>query len=182
MEIAAAGKGLCFRCGGQGRRAAYCATPPAPKGKGKGEQGKGKGEGFGEKVKGKSAGKGGARQQCPHCGKVGHGASTCWTLHTEQLPWKRTSGLDFEGDPTERDMGLVDIARGEVRRAVRRPELGFDRGAEDSCKSRRMRSWGRGGVVGVPPGIELSNSFAALVCDASDVGEKNCFEIAPIEQ
>ena len=80
----------CFRCGGFGHRATQCATPP--KGKGKGDKGGGKGKG---KVKGGGKGKG-APVQCAHCGKQGHSPANCWTLHPDQLPWKKTAAVEEE--------------------------------------------------------------------------------------
>ena len=35
-------------------------------------------------------GKGRESTMCAHCGKRGHDASRCWTVHPQQLPWKST--------------------------------------------------------------------------------------------
>ena len=82
----------CFRCEGFGHRANQCATPPKGKSKGKGrDDTKGKGKGF----KGGGKGQGGGHP-CGHCGKTGHGPANCWTLHPDQMPWKRTAAVEEE--------------------------------------------------------------------------------------
>ena len=82
-----------------GHRAAQCATP-YEKGKGKGEKGnKGKGKGASPKGNGNGL-------QCKRFGKNGHTAANCWTLHPDQLPWKR-AGAD--GEDEECDIGQLDV-------------------------------------------------------------------------
>jgi hypothetical protein len=111
----------CFRCGGHGHLAVHCATPKSDgKGadaKGYGKNGKGfdyNGKGSGKNGKGFSGkgfgkeGKGG--KPCDHCGKTGHGPHNCWTKHPEQMPWKRTSAVDwFESGAEEHDIGGIDV-------------------------------------------------------------------------
>lgn len=195
QDIAAVGKGACFRCGGVGHRAADCATPAPLAAKGKGDKGKGKGAVWGEKGKGKGNGKGGVRPQCAHCGKTGHTPETCWSLHPDQMPWKRTNGIDWDEAPEEREIGQVDVEgrvpglhrglEGRVpglRRGLEGRVPGHHRGLEGRVGGRPARggSFGRG--VEAPPGIELKNSFAALaVGDECDV-EERVFDIGAIEE
>ena len=61
------GKGDCWNCGKQGRRAADCTNPPSA---GKGQFGKAKGKG------GKGKGKG----ECWNCGETGHRFFECQKL------------------------------------------------------------------------------------------------------
>ncbi len=44
--------------------------------------------GMGRKGKG-HGNDGGGKGACSRCGKTGHSPANCWTLHPEQLPWKR---------------------------------------------------------------------------------------------
>lgn len=97
------------------------------------------------------------------------------------MPWKRVSGLDFEGGPLERDIGQVGIARGEARGAVHRQELGHEWGAEQSCKSSDALMgalWSRRGSAV----DDLNKYSAALESDDADGGEEKCFDIASIER
>ena len=98
----------CFRCGGFGRRANQCATPPKGKSKGKGrDDTKSKGKGF----KGGGKGQGGGHP-CGHCGKTGHGPANCWTLHPDQIPWKRTAAVEEETPVGGLgfDIGCIEVA------------------------------------------------------------------------
>ena len=54
---------------------------------------------------------------CSHCRKPGHTPATCWTLHPEQLPWKRTEAIEEE----QVDVGGFDVGYVEVRQGQRRP-------------------------------------------------------------
>ena len=91
----------CYRCGGFGHRSNQCATP---KGSGKGKGG-GKSRGKGGKGDPKGKGKGArTATPCSHCGKSGHTAANCWTLHPDQLPWKETAAVEEE--ETIRGLGL----------------------------------------------------------------------------
>ena len=90
FDVAAVGKGdHCYRCGGMGHIAHEC---PTPKGNCKGKEDKAfnakgiKGKGKGANGKGLDKGKGKGTPFCGHCGKRGHDASRCWTLHPDQLP------------------------------------------------------------------------------------------------
>ena len=126
-DVAAVGRGdHCYRCGGMGHIANDC---PTPKGKGKGKEDrtfnakggkgadKGKGKGVGGKGAVKGKGKGGA--VCGYCGKRGHDASRCWTLHPEQLPWKAANAVEESGYYSQYDSG--EGGRDErVLRGVRR--------------------------------------------------------------
>lgn len=110
----------CYRCGGYGHLAVHCATPKGEgKGKGRekgtkgGDYGKGKySKGGGKSYEGKGFGKNGkGRQVCDYCGKTGHGPDNCWTKHPEQLPWKRTSAVDWEEEEHEHDIGCIDAMK-----------------------------------------------------------------------
>ena len=92
-----------------------------PKATAKGRRGLGKnGKGF---VKGgKSDGKGfgargfckdgkGGRLSCDHCGKIGRSPNNCWTKHPEQIPWKRTSAIEWDCLEEEHDIGGLEKMR-----------------------------------------------------------------------
>ena len=109
----------CYRCQGYGHRASDCATPAKGKGKNKGFKGDGKGKGLHGDHKGKGKGskgdgKGrGQHLQCTHCGKRGHAPANCWTLHPDQMPWKKTSYIEEEDVAVGGigfDVGFVDVA------------------------------------------------------------------------
>ena len=104
----------CYRCGGYGHRSDQCATP---KGVGKGKGGKSSQKGSSTKGASKGGGKGKGpgttRAPCTHCGKLGHTPANCWTLHPEQLPWKRTEAVEEEHvDVGGFDVGCVEVRRG----------------------------------------------------------------------
>ena len=110
----------CYRCGGFGHRAGQCGTP---KGMGKAKRGKAgakessaKGVGKGG-VKGKGPGATRTTAPCSHCGKPGHTPANCWTLHPEQLPWKRTEAVEEEEqlEVGGFDVGYVGVSRGRWR-------------------------------------------------------------------
>ena len=85
-----------------------CATPPKGKSKGKGrDDTKGKGKGF----KGGGKGQGGGHPS-GHCGKTGHGPANCWTLHPDQIPWKRSADVEEETPVGGLgfDIGCIEIA------------------------------------------------------------------------
>jgi hypothetical protein len=126
----------CYRGGGLGHRANQCGTlQPTGKGKGK-EGGKAKGKGKG----GKAGGKGQA--VCNHCGKSGHTTMNCWTLHPDQMPWKRTSAVEEE----ELDVGGV----------------GFDVGVIDVCEAPP-------GLRGPREGrLSVKNRFEALAVEEDE--------------
>ena len=134
----------CFRCGGMGHRASQCATP---KGNGKGKGGKTGAKGNFVKGGGKRAAKGKGPMTtrtatpCSHCGKMGHTHANCWTLHPEQLPWKRTEAVDEE----HVDVGGFDI--GFV-------EISGDREKKRESKTRRT--------------VEIKNRFQALATNDGD--------------
>ena len=73
---------------------------PDPEGQGQGERRQSvqckrdQGEGEGANGKGLDKGKGKGTPFCGHCGKRGHDASRCWTLHPDQLPWKSTNVVE----------------------------------------------------------------------------------------
>ena len=106
-EVGAVGKDGAavqgFRCGGVGHRAAQCAKP-YEKGKGKREKGnKGKGKGASPKGNGNGL-------QCKRFGKNGHTAANCWTLHPDQLPWKRAAAVEeADGEDEECDIVQLDV-------------------------------------------------------------------------
>ena len=133
----------CFRCGGFGHRASQCGTP---KGSGKGKGGKSSGKGG----KGDAKGKGkGARTTtpCSHCGKPGHTPANCWTLHPDQLPWKRTEAIEEE----QLDVGGFDVGYVEVHRTRRWTK-------KAGCQMRESGT----------DGIETKNPFRALATDDED--------------
>lgn len=135
----------CYRCGGFGHRASQCATPKGiGKGKGgkasaKGDHGKGVGKGG---AKGKGPGMTRTPTPCSHCGKPGHTPANCWTLHPEQLPWKRTEMVEEE----QVDVGGFDVGYVEVRRG--------------RWKTKDARSG---------TGVEIKNRFDALMAADEDV-------------
>ena len=110
----------CYRCGGFGHRASQCGTP---KGLGKGKGGKAgakgnftKGVGKGG-AKGKGPGTTRTAAPCSHCGKPGHTPANCWTLHPDQLPWKRTEAVEEEEqlEVGGFDVGYVEVSQGRWR-------------------------------------------------------------------
>ena len=109
----------CCRCQGYGHQASDCATPAQGKGKNKGFKGDGKGKGLHGDHKGKGKGSEGDGKgrvqhlQCTHCGKRGHAPANCWTLHPDQMPWKKTSYIEEEDVAVGGigfDVGFVDVA------------------------------------------------------------------------
>ena len=101
-----------------------------------------------------------------HCGKVGHVPANCWTLHPEQLPWKRTAMVDEDEGEVERDIGGLTTTALAVG--------GFPHGYEK------------------PPGLRSTavNRFAPLACDDDegwpigmldiDGGERPIGEVAKV--
>ena len=89
----------CYWCQGHEH---HCAIPAKGKGKNKSFKGDGKGKGLHSNHKGKgkgSKGEGKGRGQqvrCTHCKKRGHISANCWTLHPDQMPWKKTSKIEEE--------------------------------------------------------------------------------------
>ena len=49
---------------------------------------------------------------CGHCGKIGHGPANCWTLHPDQIPWKRTAAVEEETPVGGLgfDIGCIEVA------------------------------------------------------------------------
>ena len=84
---------------------------------------------------------------CSHCGKAGHTPATCWSLHPDQLPWKRAEAVDEE----QVDVGGFDVGYVEVR---------------------RPRRWTRNAGCRTPEnganGIETKNSFQALAAEEEE--------------
>ena len=153
----------CCRCQGYGHRASDCATPAKGKGKNKCFKGDGKGKGLYSDHKGrgkgsKGDGKGRGQQvQCTHCGNRGHGPATCWTLHPDQILWKKTSYIEEEDVAVGGigfDVGLVDV--------VTSPPGVCKRESQDVCK------------LGSTWTVQLSNRFESLSEDievgAVDIG------------
>ena len=55
----------------------------------------------------------GQHLQCTRCGKRGHAPANCWTLHPDQMPWKKTSYIEEEDVAVGGigfDVGFVDVA------------------------------------------------------------------------
>ena len=162
-DVAAVGKGdHCYRCGGLGHIASDC---PTPKGKGKGRedkafhakggkgQEKGKGKGFGGK--GPAKGKGKGEVVCSYCGKRGHDASRCWTLHPEQLPWKAANALEESGYHSQYDGGEA------VELSVCCLECN---GVGEAWETvRRKGTSSKASLAPVPPGLKVNNRFEQLM-------------------
>ena len=144
VDVAAIGKGD-HRCGGVGHIANEC---PTHKGKGKGKEDKGFNlkcsKGKGKSSSGKGRGKG--MTLCGHCGKRGHDASRCWTLHPDQLPWKSANVVEenyhYHGDRSDSNgMCVCSLERdtGRWQAVVRK-----------RCKAIANR-------MCFPPGLKINN-------------------------
>ena len=164
-DIAAVGV-QCHGCGGWGHFRRECPSSwkgGKAKGKGKGEKGKGKGtldKGKGKGFDGKG-GKGGVRVPCPGCGKMGHTASSCWTLNPNLIPWKTASALDYdEGQQTEREIGQLDVA-GDTREweLVQHKVNGKNDIVDRDSRQRKM----------LPPGLCGRNRFEALSVEEAEL-------------
>ena len=155
----------CYRCGGMGHIAAEC---PNPKGKGKGKEdrtfsakgikGQEKGKGKAAGGKGHDKGKGKGSMFCPHCGKRGHDASRCWTLHPEQLPWKSANAVEenyyHQYDHVENNgMSVCSVE--------------CDGGSWETVTQRNQKT--KRSVLPSPPGLQVSNRFEGL-SESWDVG------------
>ena len=102
--IRAPGKRLCHSSQGEGKEQGFKGD-----GKGRGLHSDQKGKGKGSKGDGKGRGQ---QVQCAHCGRRGHGPANCWTLHPDQMPWKKTSKIEEEDvavGGSGFDVGFVDV-------------------------------------------------------------------------
>ena len=162
----------CYRCGGMGHIANDCSTPKGKgkgredramaakgggaKGKGTWEKGQSKGKGIGGK--GQDKGKGKGNVVCSYCGKRGHDSSRCWTLHPEQLPWKTTNAVAFEGDCWDYsggvEMSICGVERENRERGGWTTVVGKgDHGKKEVCRC----------PMAAQPGLAIGNRFEALV-------------------
>lgn len=85
-----------------GHRSADYATPPPLEGKGKERKARAREITLLKRARARAQA-GGEHAR----GKVSHGASNCWSVHPEHMPWKRAACLDCEQDPMARDIGHV---------------------------------------------------------------------------
>ena len=93
-----------------------------------------------------------------HCGKRGHDASRCWTLHPEQLPWKSANAVEenyyHQYDHVENNgMSVCSVE--------------CDGGSWETVTQKSQKT--KRSVLPSPPGLHVNNRFEGL-SESWDVG------------